>query len=1267
MAAETIRIEIPIEAKDKTSGGVNSAQKNLSKLDRIMDQMQDKLSRITRGGYNIDIGVHDGATEKIASIEDAAGSIGRAGSVIDLGANDAATGVIAEVEDAAARLNGENSTVEAQADDAATGVLADVQDSVSNLNGETAVVHVEADTSGIDSAMAAGSGGGGGSSFSMLDLAIGGAAAGAAKSGAGYLKAAAAFGGMTLGIGSAVGTFKDFEAGMSQVEAISGATGEQMTQLTAKAQEMGAKTKFTATQSAEAFKYMGMAGWDAEAMLAGIEPIMNLAAASGEDLGTVSDIVTDSMTAFGMTANDTGDYVDILAQAARKSNTDVSMMGESFKYAAPVAGAMGYTASDTAIALGLMANAGIKGSQAGTSLRRALSNLASPSTTTASAMAKYGISLTDSAGQMKSLQELMIDFRSNLGGLSEAEQTAAASDLFGTNAMAGMLAIINAEDEAFNSLIHDIENSSGVASTMADVMMNNLQGSITLLSSAFDGVQMALGERLSPYIQGAVDTLTAAMPGLTEAINTTFDGIDEAFATEGLSGVATEIGNIIGDIATTIGEKGPEAIEEASTFISNLLKSLSSAENADKIGTAAAGVITEFGTSMATVGGDYVVAAGSLIKGLTDALVAEDAGTKIADAVKNAMSDVGKWFGENGGDFGAAAGELIAQLAGGIASNSGELLVAGINIVQGIGEGIIEAGVILVGQAPKIVGDLVNGFIEAIPRFFEAGVAIVSAVIDGIMSLGEAAGQALYDALTMTYEPTAMEDIFNPQMVEAYGQHVDAINDKMVELANTTGNYSLDGWVSELVNGTMSLQEIMDHMSQLDPYDFDYAEMEGDMTNNFIPLMQKAMDDLGITYEQAEQTVEEASTGISEATKKAMDAASEGLADGTSTAKEAMDQEFDGLIEKAQSTGTEVQEALDIDLADSLGGITGDTLTELLSAEDIGAKADEINAAMETVASGLASAGEKMSSAVSESMTAITESLGQAQEAFASFQEAAMAAVSAVQEAMGISVGGSLGSAESTAGSTGTQPSAIETDVEIKAKAVMADVNVQEALQQMKSQVDEVFGPPIPEETPVEDTLNETDDLPSVYGAFFQEVSSRFSEAISVTTPVSITLAYSITNPHASIDIGGSASGSGSLTATVHSASGRYVDGFMVSTLGEDGPEYVIPVGSGYRDRGLTLWEQAGRDLGVPGFADGGFVGGPAPNYSQYLNSGTSGGGTSNNNDIQVNLAPNITVNGAGDAQQVAEEVKRAILSSTDDIAANLGRRMQEAYANMPR
>ena len=311
-----------------------------------------------------------------------------------------------------------------------------------------------------------------------------------------------------LGLGTAaVKVTADFESAMSKVSAISGATGGDLDALNEKAQEMGAKTKFSATESAEAFTYMAMAGWKTEDMLSGIDGIMSLAAADGLDLATTSDIVTDALTAFGLSASDSGHFADVLAKASSNANTNVSMLGESFKYAAPVAGALGYSAEDTAIALGLMANAGIKGSQGGTALRGSLTRLIKPVGDSAKLMEQYGLSMTNADGSMKSLGEVMNMLRDKLGGLTEAEQAQVAAQIFGQEAMSGMLAIINASDSDYTKLTDAIYDADGAAQQMADTMLDNLSGQLTLLKSALEGLAIQFGEILMPYIKKFVTWL----------------------------------------------------------------------------------------------------------------------------------------------------------------------------------------------------------------------------------------------------------------------------------------------------------------------------------------------------------------------------------------------------------------------------------------------------------------------------------------------------------------------------------------------------------------------------------------------------------------------------------------------------------------------------------------------------------------------------------------------------------------------------------------
>lgn len=353
------------------------------------------------------------------------------------------------------------------------------------------------------------------------------------------------------GVGAAaIKITADFDEAMSKVSAISGATGDDFDKLRAKAREMGAETKFSATESAQAFTYMAMAGWDTEKMLNGISGVMSLAAADGLDLATTSDIVTDAMTAFGLKAEESGHFADVLAKGSSSANTNVSMLGESFKYVAPLAGTLGYSVEDTTVALGLMANAGIKGSQAGTSLKTALANLTKPTAKTRTVMDEYNISIANSDGSMKSLSEVMDMLRTNLGGLGAAQQAAAATTLFGKEAMAGMLTIINASEEDYKNLTEAIANADGTAKKMADTMQQNLNGQLTILKSGLEEAAISIGDALMPLIQG----LVAAVQGWVTWFNSLNDTTKSMIAIIGLLVAAlAPLLVVIGTLITSVG------------------------------------------------------------------------------------------------------------------------------------------------------------------------------------------------------------------------------------------------------------------------------------------------------------------------------------------------------------------------------------------------------------------------------------------------------------------------------------------------------------------------------------------------------------------------------------------------------------------------------------------------------------------------------------------------------------------------------------------
>ena len=357
-----------------------------------------------------------------------------------------------------------------------------------------------------------------------------------------------------VGIGTAaVKTSMDFEAAMDKVASLSGAQGENFDRLRDKALEMGAKTMYSATESAEALQYMALAGWGTEDMLNGLEPILKLAGAAGMDLGTASDIVTDGLTAMGLSAKDAAHFADVMAVTMSKSNTDVNQLGEAFKYVAPLAGAMGYSIEDLSLALGLMANASIKASQGGTSLRRVLQNLSDPTDKVAGAMEDLGISMFNPDGSAKSLYDLMVELRESMRGLSEEEQAMYASTIAGSTGLSGLLAIVNASDKDFNNLTDAIYNANGAGMEMYDTMTNNLKGSVTELMSALESLMISMGDLLVPLIKDVVKMIQGWVEHLNSLDETQKQQIIQvALVVASIGPLITIIGKLFTSISTVV-------------------------------------------------------------------------------------------------------------------------------------------------------------------------------------------------------------------------------------------------------------------------------------------------------------------------------------------------------------------------------------------------------------------------------------------------------------------------------------------------------------------------------------------------------------------------------------------------------------------------------------------------------------------------------------------------------------------------------------------
>ena len=478
---------------------------------------------------------------------------------------------------------------------------------------------------------------------------------------------------------------QSFDAGMSNVAAISEATAEELDVLRDKAREMGASTVFSATQAADALQYMAMAGWDTESMLDGVEGIMNLAAASGEDLAMVSDIVTDALTAFGLSAADSGHFADVLAAASSSANTNVGMLGESFKYVAPVAGAMGFSVEDISVALGLMANSGIKASQAGTSLRSMLSRLANPTKEVQGALDALGVSLTNSDGSIKEFSTIINELRVGFSGLTEAEKTQAAANLAGQEAMSGLLAIVNTSDADFANLTESINNADGTAQAMADTMTDNLPGAITMAKSALEGAAIALYENFEAPATEAVKGVTGAITSMTEA-----------FQKNGLSGVVNTVGEMV--------NQGVQALLTGMSGMGEKLK-----ENLPNIYSAGLDMVSGIASSIRENAGLLVDGAISLAKDFAQGL---------ADSFP-VMIEKGP--------------QIVSDLANTINDNAPKLLKAAANILITLGKGLIKAIPALIQNIPQIITAIVDVFLAF--NWLNIGKTVVTGLGNGLKSM----------------------------------------------------------------------------------------------------------------------------------------------------------------------------------------------------------------------------------------------------------------------------------------------------------------------------------------------------------------------------------------------------------------------------------------------------------------------------------------------------------------------------------------------------
>lgn len=497
--------------------------------------------------------------------------------------------------------------------------------------------------------------------------------------------------GAVIGTGAtATKTSADFYKGMSKVKAITSASAEEMQEMEKVARHLTKNTEHSLLDITEAMKYTGMAGWNATEVTKGLPSILDLASASGENLATVSDIVTDGMMAFKYEIKDVGKYVDVLAQTARSSNTNVGLMGESFKYASPIASTLGYKLEDIALATGLMASSGIKGSLAGTSLRMALTNLAAPSKRVEKGMKALGISIKDFQG--KSLEEQLSMLRSKFKGLSKTQQTQTAEMLFGKRAMSGMLAVINTSQSEYDELKNKLKGSTDSAKEMAQTMRENLASSFKITINKIKDLGVSIGNKLTPKFTEFLKGIGKDLGELDSVIQKDFSKLPD------------KIGGIFSKIITKGLEALPQIINIGYKFVNGFLTGIS--QNKESISKSIVGIIDNTARNFISFAEKFIKVGGDIIL-----RVAEGMSGKLPHLTQQAI-------------------EAIARLIVYFGENVDKVFEVGTKIVVAIGKGIVNALPKLMENADKIAKALLKLFLAF--KAVKVGKQIISQIAFGI-------------------------------------------------------------------------------------------------------------------------------------------------------------------------------------------------------------------------------------------------------------------------------------------------------------------------------------------------------------------------------------------------------------------------------------------------------------------------------------------------------------------------------------------------------
>lgn len=1123
--------------------------------------------------------------------------------------------------------------------------------------------------------------------------------------------------GVGFGINDIISTSASYEQSMANTRAVTGASDEDMALISAEARRLGASTAYSATEVGDASTILGTAGWSAESIVGSMEGLLNLASAGDVGVATAADITTSTIAQWGMDATDsnTATHVaDVLAKTASSSKTDVSGLGETFKYAGSMASALEYSLEDTAIAVGLMGNAGIGGSSAGTSLRTTLSNLIDPTTDTADAMAKLGVSLSDENGEMLSLMDVMGDLRTGFSDLTSEEKAFYASAIAGTEGLSGLLAIVDASEEDFNTLTEALYGAEGAASEMAAIRMDTLQGDWAAFNSAVEDVKISIGERLTPMLRSLLQWMTAKMPLVSEMFQNAFEWADIkmediSFKITALTeteeweeadlfqkiklGFDTLVGDPFGEWWDS---SGRSAVTEIASSAGTLLGSVLSG-----------GIITLLGGSVDATSEGMAIGM-SFAQGFLDGFDVSGVASAIISGLGSIASEASKVL--PGGEEATAASYLAAAGVGyaGIKVASGAATVADTGkSLWNLGATVLGGGTAAATTASTAVTTATTATTAATTTAATTATTAATAATTAATTAAATTslGSKILTGLTSTASKVtaglgiAVDGFVGATKAEEWtgsssvgGTLISGVSgavagtgdglfgdgsvlEKIIDLGTNTvkgavvgasvggGIGALAGGVAGLGLGAIGGENVAEFLSGSSGENStgSFEEFSSANKSNMEDLTQ-IQSDIGTTISELDGTTEGVATTLmetlTEATASASEAISTQMTDFFEVAlPESMSELWTGVEESLTEQGEMASEAMIEGITEFLGVTIPEFMTTL----------------WETTGETLVEQGEVASEAISEGvlsffgitlpefMTALWDST---EEVLIENGEVASELINErIASFLGEMVPTSLDTLWTNTESTITETS----------------LTTQETI---RMGVTEFYGIFIPESIQkiwdsAKSTINSASatasaSVNSSASSFFSSATSSINSFFSTAQSQINSAMASASSAISSLSVSTGSSSSSSATAY---ANGGILSSPHLGLVAEDGPEAIIPLSGKRRSRGIELWEQAGERLGVKPYADGGLVGHLSSNSTEPLvataqisqNKKTTE--TNNSQPISVtigNVSLSVNVDGGSDSKNLVEQIKENLGELTDEIASRIATSLGQVFENMP-